>query len=61
MATIAVVMSSRIAPARSRSVTGNGSPRSIPKARLAAAAADGCDFAVVLEDDVRVGRHLRRD
>ena len=28
---------------------------------LAAALADGCDFALVLEDDVRVGRHLRHN
>src|SRR5262249_56209401 len=28
---------------------------------LEAAAADGCDFALVLEDDVRVNRHLRHN
>lgn len=31
------------------------------KRALEAAAADGCDFALVLEDDVHVGRHLRHN
>lgn len=31
------------------------------KRALDAAAADGCDFALILEDDVRVGRHLRHN
>jgi hypothetical protein len=28
---------------------------------LEAAAADGCDFALIPEDDVRVNRHLRHN
>ena len=31
------------------------------KRMLEAAVADGCDFALFLEDDVRVGRHLRHN
>lgn len=31
------------------------------KRALEQAAADGCDFALILEDDVRVGRHLRHN
>lgn len=38
---------------------GNDSAARTYKRALEAAAADGCDFAVLLEDDVRVNRYLR--